>query len=222
MILTSAHLRRERRRSLGKAKGPVGALGLRMYRGSGPGGGSDEAVRQPGKNHVRNRPVRAFLLLLGLVCASSVVAQTQPGTLIQNIGTVTYQAPSGQQEVSNSNLVEILTVLPRTDAEIDLTRVVTTGGGTPEPIGPASCSLSGSGFVPLPDPVLIGGGTIDPTQPQPVEITGLYHAGEPAFVRVRDADQNLDNTIRETVDVTLQGTPGGDLETLRLTETAVE
>ncbi|MCZ6716236.1 MAG: OmpA family protein [Gammaproteobacteria bacterium] len=91
-----------------------------------------------------------------------------------------------------------------------------------EAIGPASCNLSGTGFVPLPDPLLTGGISIDPNQPQTVVDSLSYHAGEAVFVRVTDTDQNLDPLLRETVIVILQGSPAGDSEEILLTETSVD
>ncbi|MCH8896009.1 MAG: DUF11 domain-containing protein, partial [Proteobacteria bacterium] len=150
------------------------------------------------------------------------MAQTPPGTIIPNLATVDYQAPSGLPETAISNLVEIVTVVPRTASILDLTRVLPGAPGVVEAIGPASCNLSGTGFVPLPDPLLTGGISIDPNQPQTVVDSLSYHAGEAVFVRVADADQNLDPLLRETLSVTLQGSPGGDSEEILLTETAVD
>ncbi|MCH8958964.1 MAG: DUF11 domain-containing protein, partial [Proteobacteria bacterium] len=121
-----------------------------------------------------------------------------------------------------SNLVEIVTVVPRTASMLDLTRVLPGAPGLVEAIGPASCNLSGTGFVALPDPLLTGGISIDPNQPQTVVDSLSYHAGEAVFVRVADADQNLDPLLRETLNVILQGSPGGDSEEILLTETAVD
>ncbi len=150
------------------------------------------------------------------------MAQTPPGTIIPNLATVDYQAPSGLPETVISNLVEIVTTAPRTASILDLTRVLPGAPGAVEAIGPASCNLSGTGFVPLPDPLLTGGIIIDPNQPQTVVASLTHHAGEAVFVRVADADQNLDPLLRETVSVILQGSPAGDNEEILLTETAVD
>ncbi|MCH8930401.1 MAG: type II secretion system F family protein [Proteobacteria bacterium] len=150
------------------------------------------------------------------------MAQTPPGTIIPNLATVDYQAPSGLPETVISNLVEIVTVVPRIASILDLTRVLPGAPGVVEAIGPASCNLSGTGFVALPDPLLTGGISIDPNQPQTVVDALSYHAGEAVFVRVGDADQNLDPLLRETLSVILQGSPGGDSEQILLTETAAD
>ena len=150
------------------------------------------------------------------------MAQTPPGTIIPNLATVDYQAPSGLPETAISNLVEIVTVVPRSASILDLTRVLPGAPGVVEAIGPASCNLSGTGFVALPDPLLTGAISIDPNQPQTVVDALSYHAGEAVFVRVGDADQNLDPLLRETLSVILQGSPGGDSEQILLTETAAD
>lgn len=52
--------------------------------------------------------------------------------------------------------------------------------------------------------------------------TQLYRAGDPIFFTVRDLDQNLLPTVRETVLVTLEVANTGDVEELQLTETGVD
>ena len=57
----------------------------------------------------------------------------------------------------------------------------------------------------LPAPLRSGWTTpIDLTQPVPLAPASIFHAGEPVFIRVSDADQNLDNTVADTVLVTVR------------------
>ena len=107
---------------------------------------------------------------------------------------------------------------PASRAAIELLR---PGAGNPivtERAGPTQC-LAGTTFQTLPNPVLIGGQTIDPTQPIALTTTTNYHGGEPLFVRLADADQNRDATVRESVDVQIVAQQTSDRETIRLTET---
>ena len=58
-----------------------------------------------------------------------------------------------------------------------------------------------------------------PPTPLPLAETEAVHAGDPLFVRVDDADQNLDGTVRDRVEVRVRARDTGDTEVLRLLET---
>ena len=49
--------------------------------------------------------------------------------------------------------------------------------------------------------------------------TSIAHAGDPIFLRVADADRNLDGAVVETVDVRVAARSTGDSEVVRLSET---
>ena len=86
-----------------------------------------------------------------------------------------------------------------------------------------SAYLSGGSsgqFVNMTSPVPVGTTTpLDLSNPLPLTDSRLLHQGEPLFIRVTDLDQNLDNTVRETVFVTVKNQVNGDVEVIRLTET---
>jgi len=165
---------------------------------------------------MRNR--RVLLWIFAILFTGSASGQTAPGTIIPNQAQASYIDPGGTPVTVLSNQIDITTVPAPTLATLTFHRVTASGSGIP--LGPTACSPGGGAFVPLPDPVLLGGVIIDPNQPHTLTPTGLYHAGEPLFVTLSDLDQNSDPGIRETVDVTISSAPGGDAETLRLTETA--
>ena len=202
-----------------------------------PDGPPKDAGRSPGGVHSPpsqpqnccslKRPVRAFLLSMGLVFAAlyaiSAPAMTPPGTLIPNTATVDYTSPAGDPRQTDSNTVEIITVVLRSNAIASFLRIDPGSAlAVNQTSGPTACDLAGSGFQVLADPVLLDGSNIDPLVPQPVVATGSYHIGEPVFVQLEDSDQNLDMLAIETVTLTLSSSPEGDSESIRLSETGVD
>ncbi|MCK5913202.1 MAG: OmpA family protein, partial [Desulfuromusa sp.] len=57
------------------------------------------------------------------------------------------------------------------------------------------------------------------SNPLTLNPTGVFHVGEPLFLRITDGDQNLDPTLAETIIVTVTAAETGDREVLQLTET---
>lgn len=172
--------------------------------------------RRPVVGHV-NRSGLVLVLLLGL--GVEAAAQTPPGTVVSNQASTAFIGIGGGAELALSNQVDITTVVQRTPSVLILTRIVPANGSFTEPVGPALCAAGGGAFAPLPDPVLIGNQPVDPIQDQQLVSAGTFHAGEPVFIRVTDADQNLDPNLAETVDVTATSGLSGDSQLVRLTET---
>lgn len=166
------------------------------------------------------RNLRLLLWILALLSTGNALAQSPAGTIIINQAGVSYVDPTGSPTTVPSNPVNIITVATRTVATLTFHRITASGSGVP--VGPTACAAGGGAFQPLPDPVLLGAVTIDANQAHTLTPTGLYHAGEPAFITLSDLDQNLDPGVRETLDVIISSTPPGDTEKLRLTETAVD
>jgi len=144
-----------------------------------------------------------------------------PGAIISNQATLDYEPSPGLITTVPSNIVQVTTAVVRSPASVEFTRVVGVGGGdTQETVGPSYCS-SGGAFALLADPVLTGGGTIDPALAQDVSVTSSYNLGEPLFLRLEDTDQNLDYQILDTAVVTVIHDGSGDTEIIQLTETGV-
>jgi uncharacterized repeat protein (TIGR01451 family) len=146
-------------------------------------------------------------------------AQTPPGTVISNQASTAFIGISGGPELALSNQVDMTVVVQRTASQLFLTRIVPANGAFTEPVGPSLCAPAAGAFAVLPDPVLIGNQPVDPSQDQQLVSAGSFHAGEPVFIRVTDADQNLDANLAETLEVTAMSTISGDSEVIRLTET---
>jgi uncharacterized repeat protein (TIGR01451 family) len=84
-----------------------------------------------------------------------------------------------------------------------------TGPGVSDPFAPLAVPrLAGA-----PAPLTLSGAGL------PLLVASQLHQGNPAFVRVADADQNLDRGARETIVVRIVDDLTGDVEVVRLTET---
>jgi uncharacterized repeat protein (TIGR01451 family) len=157
------------------------------------------------------------------LCFSSLAfGSTPPGAIISNQASWSYVDSSGTLLSRTSNRVDITVDVPRTDARIDIMRVVDAGStNATMTVEPTYC-VQGGDLSRLPDPVLPGGQVIVPDQQQSVVDGELFHIGEPLFFRLQDEDQNLDSGIRDGVEISVRATPGGDSEVIRLTETALD
>ena len=141
---------------------------------------------------------------------------------MSNTAWLDYLDNAGLTATITSNTVEVVTVVARSPASVAFTRVVGAGSGDyQETVGPSACFQGGS-FVTLADPVLLGGGTIDPTLSQDVSVTAAYNLGEAAFIRLDDLDQNLDYQVIDFAVVTVTNAQSGDSETIRLAETGLD
>jgi uncharacterized repeat protein (TIGR01451 family) len=82
-------------------------------------------------------------------------------------------------------------------------------------------SAANQPLQPLPPPRTVGSSAaINLAVPVPLTAVKQYHQNDPVFVRVTDADMNLDDTVRDTLIVTVTVKETGDTEVIRLTETA--
>ena len=145
-----------------------------------------------------------------------------PGNIITNQASLDYLNSAGLNATVNSNIVQVVTAVVRSPAVVEFTRVVAAGAGDyQEPVGPSAC-FQGGAFVTLADPVLTGGGSIDPTLTQDVSATGNYNLGEPLFLRLTDTDQNVDAVVIDYPVVTVIHDTTADTETIQLTETGID
>ena len=164
-----------------------------------------------------------MVLMLILLMPVSTLA-VPPGTVISNMAQATYDLGSVSGIISPSNTVTIVTVDFSTPSTLEFLQYASTAPGA-EFIMVSITDYSTSGtpagpFVPLPPPTPLGSGVpIDLSNPVPLVVTSLFHQSEPVFVRLTDADQNLDPLAAETVVVTLSVGSLGEGELLRITET---
>jgi uncharacterized repeat protein (TIGR01451 family) len=144
-----------------------------------------------------------------------------PGTVISNQASLDYLNNAGLNATALSNIVQVTTAVVRSPASVEFTRVAGAGAGDyQESVGPSAC-FQGGASVTLADPVLTGGGTIDPTLVQDVSVTGNYNLGEPLFLRLIDTDQNVDAAVIDYAVVAVIHDTTGDTETIQLTETGI-
>lgn len=160
----------------------------------------------------------ACVFAAGLAQAQAV--PTPPGTLVRNTATVSAQRAPGVVSEVQSNEVTITTVPARSRATAALLRAAPDAVGTQMTVGPAQCVAAGGQAVDLPPPQLIGGTIIDVQRPVTVLDERAFHGGEPVFLRVTDADQNLDATRLDYLQVDVLAA-SGDRERIRLIETGV-
>jgi len=159
-----------------------------------------------------------IVVFLGAGTASAA----PPGAVISNQASVNYLDRNNQPASVLSNEVSVITAVIRSPASIDFTRVVPATAGTyQETVGPSAC-FQGGAFVTLPDPDVIGVGTIDPTLAQDVNATSAFNIGETAFIRLDDSDQNVDYQVIDYVTVTVVSVTTGDSETIQLSETGLD
>src|SRR5688572_14269910 len=166
-----------------------------------------------------NALLRSSLLFAAcLIVANVSVAQvTAPGTVIRNVGSVAFEADAGTPRTVLSNEVSLAVQPLPSRASIQLARYEASSQSA-FPAGPTQCR-AGNSFVTLDPPAPQGTGQLDPMMPIPLQETSIAHAGDPIFLRVVDADRNLDGAVVETVDVRVTGRSTGDSEVVRLSET---
>lgn len=194
--------------------------------GSGPGGlvhGHPRGERLFPPRHIWNfRKALAYRRLVTVFTALIAVNSTlaaPPGAIISNQATFEYTNLAGGLTIVSSNTVQTTVAVVRSPSAVEFTRVLSAGSGSfQETVGPAYCS-QGGGFVLLADPVLTGGGTINPTLVQEVAPASSYNLGEPLFLRLVDSDQNLDFQVIDSAVVDVVHPVSGDTETIQLSET---
>ncbi|HEY6126281.1 MAG TPA: hypothetical protein VIV63_16635, partial [Steroidobacteraceae bacterium] len=142
---------------------------------------------------------------------------TAPGTVIRNVGNVAFEADAGIPRTVLSNEVSLAVQPLPSRASIQLARYEAASQSA-FTAGPTQCR-AGNTFVALDAPAPQGAGQLDPLSPIPMQDTGVAHAGDPIFLRVVDADRNLDGAVVETVDVRVAARSTGDSEIVRLSET---
>ncbi len=172
------------------------------------------ALFSPGKKY-------RLALLAVLLMNNNTALAVVPGTVISNTADATF-AISGKPESRASNTVDISTRLLLTPATAQFFQYSPSGSGArPTVSSPTGCSLgSASGpFPPLANPDYPGMGVLDVSVPVELVRAERFHLGEPVFIEITDKNRNLDRTLRDTIEVTVEVAASGDQERLQLTET---
>jgi uncharacterized repeat protein (TIGR01451 family) len=156
---------------------------------------------------------------IAIIAGTAPALAAPPGAAINNQATLEFRNVAGQSESVASNVVELTAAVVRSAATLQFTRIGATGVASwQEPVGPSACRENGT-WVPQGNPVLVGGTVIDPAAAQPVVPAAAYNLGEPVFLRLLDADQNLDFQAIDYAEVVLRHPESVDSESLRLAET---
>ncbi len=163
-------------------------------------------------------------VLLIYMYVSSAHALTPPGTLISNTAVASFDI-GGPSVTVNSNTVTTVTTIIGTSSSVTLYQYDVTGVGVislPAPSQYSTTATPPGSFVTSPNPVVpVAGGaplTLDPNTAIALNPVDAYHTGEPIFIVVSDADQNLNPALQESVIVIVTSSTG-DREEILLTET---
>jgi uncharacterized repeat protein (TIGR01451 family) len=147
--------------------------------------------------------------IVGPVSAATIVNTATVGFLI---GT----APG----TTTSNTVTLETVPAPSPAVIEFQRYAPGApGSVATPADGGSCQNGAGEFAPI-GPVTDSAGTVIDMASTPILDAASYQLGEAVFIRLVDANRNLDPTAREFIDLRVT-TSTGDVEVLRLQETGV-
>lgn len=165
------------------------------------------------------------VLLLACVSLNGYAERPNPGTLIVNQAVVT----SNGNVVLRSNTVSFETSLAPTVAEIEFLQYANgQDGGVVTDASNTQCSDATGTFTPSPYPDGLNLLDSSSTAPALDQIDLLpvnsFAAGQPIFVSVVDPDRNIDTSVRDSIQVTVDvSLPNGqtDRETLILQENGV-
>ena len=163
---------------------------------------------------------RALIVLAALLALNPpALAEVQPGTVIDNVANASYTV--GVQTATSQSNPHSMIVLPTpTTAVMNTMRY--------DPVDPSAVivnvpaseySQTGAGgpFFAVNPPLDSVGALIDLTTADLVNST-QFQVDESIFIRILDADQDLDFLNPDTMTINIT-TPSGDVEIIRLTET---
>ena len=151
----------------------------------------------------------ALLLALFLGQASAVT--------ISNFATVDFVSGT-TPDSATSNTVTLDVIPGPSPAVVEFLRYAPGApGSVATPADGGSCRDSSGTFSPLP-PVTDSAGNAIGTVSAPIQGAASYQLGEAVFIRLSDANRNLDPAAREFIDLGIT-TSTGDDEVLRLQET---
>ena len=166
------------------------------------------------------KAIVSISLLLFIPMLSS--AATPPGTTISNTASASYSV-GALNVTAPSNTVDVVTVQLRTNSTIEFMLYAPLVASAEQANITASdyaTDSSATVYNPLPAPTPLGSATpLDLTSPVPLVPSASFHAGQNMFIKLTDFDQNLDDTLIESVIVTLSNSVTGDIEIIRLYET---
>jgi uncharacterized repeat protein (TIGR01451 family) len=134
---------------------------------------------------------------------------------ITNTATLSYQFGGGPQQL-DSNTVSFDTTVARTAATAAFLRKLPGSAGAPVPRDAGQCRAADGSLSPIDLPSTPAG-----FGPQSLLPAVSFANGDPIYISLADADQNLDPAAVEQVEVTVTSSLG-DSETILLYETGVD
>ena len=164
------------------------------------------------------------VLLVLLTGINNFAHAVPPGTVITNTAAANFDV-GGIPQNRLSNPVDIITTVNLTPAQISFLQYSPTGAGaTATNSSPTGCSSGGAGgpYPPLGNPTYPGLGVLNVAVPVDLAPAAAFHQGEPIFIRVTDANRNIDSIVRETLVISISSATLGDQEELELSETGVD
>ncbi len=154
-----------------------------------------------------------------VIAALLVAAPVARAATVSNTAHLSYVDPAGGPAAQDSNTVSFQTAPGPSPALVTLFRYAPSmGSAESTQADGAQCSDGAGGFAPSAPLTPVGGSPLDLSAPIPLLDTASYHAGEPVFVTLADANRNTDPLTRDAIDVRIT-ISGGDEEVLRLLET---
>ena len=165
------------------------------------------------------RGVLFFLYVVVMTGLASVAHAVVPGTVISNTASADFEINSVAQN-RISNVVDITTSLILTEAILEPYQFSPDGDGADFNVSTTGCSTGNTGiFTPLPDPIYPAVGPIDITSPVNLLPAPSVRQGNPLFIKLQDANRNIDFTNPDVIIVTVNANETNDAEVLELTET---
>ncbi len=157
--------------------------------------------------------ITATLLLALVIAPASAVT-------ISNTATVSFLDGPTPRNIT-SNTVTLETIPPPAPAIVEFLRFAPgSPGSVATPADGGSCQDGMGAFSPLP-PVTDSAGANINVVSAPIFDAASFQLGEAVFVRLTDANRNLDPLLRDFIDLRIT-TSTGDEEVLRLQETAID
>ena len=140
------------------------------------------------------------------------------GANITNTATVNYIDSASQPQSVQSNTVSTIVSTP---ASVQFYHYSGGMGSNGSRADGSQCGIgSPTNFQAVPPPTTYQGGVINLGAPVNLDPAAIFHAREPVFVALADANRNEDPLVREFVEVEVL-TSNGDREQLRLQENDV-
>lgn len=137
---------------------------------------------------------------------------------IANTATLSYTSAGGTPVVQDSNTDTLIRIPSATPGVVTFWAYAPGAGASASLAFDGGQYDNGGGFQGLATPTRSNGVPLTLAAPVAVRETSVYHAGEPVFITLADANRNTDAAAREYVEVVLTGSTG-DREVLRLQET---